>query len=46
VTGADGRFVHAADVPPGEYTLRAWHERLGAVEQKVTVAAGPRRRSA
>ncbi len=38
-TGADGRFV-LPPVPPGDYTLRAWHERLGAVEQKVTVTAG------
>lgn len=38
VSGADGSF-RIADVPPGEYTLRAWHERLGAVEQKVVVAA-------
>lgn len=38
-TGADGHFA-LPPVPPGEYTLRAWHERLGAVEQKVTVTAG------
>lgn len=38
-TTADGRFT-LPPVAAGEYTLRAWHERLGAVEQKVTVTAG------
>ena len=36
VTRADGSFDMPA-VPPGTYTLMAWHERLGAVEQVVTV---------
>ena len=40
VTGQNGRF-ELTDVPPGEYTLAAWHERLGRTEQRVTVAAGP-----
>ncbi len=35
----DGTFAIPA-VPPGTYTLRAWHERLGAVEQRVEVTAG------
>ncbi|MEZ4364360.1 MAG: c-type cytochrome [Kofleriaceae bacterium] len=39
VSGADGTF-QLPEVPPGEYRVRAWHERFGAVEQKVTVAAG------
>ncbi len=39
VSAPDGRFA-LDDVPPGEYRLRAWHESLGAVEQRVTVAAG------
>ena len=39
VTAADGSFA-IPDVPPGEYRVRAWHEKLGAVEQKVTVTAG------
>ena len=39
VTGPDGRFELKA-VPPGTYTLQAWHERYGAKTQKVTVAAG------
>ena len=38
-TGADGGFT-LADVPPGTYRLVAWHERLGVVEQRVTVEAG------
>jgi carboxypeptidase family protein len=39
VTAADGSFT-ISGVPPGTYTLDAWHERLGAVTQDVTVAAG------
>jgi len=27
-------------VPPGTYTLKVWHERLTAPEQKITVTAG------
>ena len=34
-----GRFT-LDSVPPGRYTLVAWHPRLGRVEQPVTVAAG------
>ncbi|TAH34604.1 MAG: hypothetical protein EYC70_16870 [Planctomycetota bacterium] len=37
VTGADGTFRWDS-VPPGEYTLRAWHEKLGPQEQKLTLA--------
>jgi plastocyanin len=36
VTGAGGRF-EVRSVPPGTYTLVAWHERLGTREQQVTV---------
>lgn len=39
VTDASGKF-ELKDVPPGTYTLVAWHESLGTQEQKVTVAAG------
>jgi hypothetical protein len=39
VTGPDGRFT-LDSVPPGTYTLRAWHDRFGVTEQKVTVGAG------
>ncbi|MEE8459251.1 MAG: carboxypeptidase regulatory-like domain-containing protein, partial [Phycisphaerales bacterium] len=36
VSDADGTFT-LADVPPGTYTLRIWHETLGEAEQQVTV---------
>lgn len=39
VTGKDGKF-EIKNLPPGEYTLEAWHEKLGAsAPQKVTVGA-------
>lgn len=37
VTGADGTFT-IKGLPPGEYTVEAWHERYGTQELKVTVA--------
>lgn len=39
VTGADGAF-ELKGVPPGKYTLQAWHEKLGTKTQTVTVAPG------
>lgn len=39
VTPPSGVFT-LDGVPPGSYTLAAWHERFGRVEQPVTVAAG------
>jgi Carboxypeptidase regulatory-like domain len=39
VTAADGRFT-LADVPPGNYELRVWHEALKGAPQKITVVAG------
>jgi plastocyanin len=36
--GADGGFT-LADVPPGRYTLRAWHERGGEVAREIEVGA-------
>jgi hypothetical protein len=36
LTGADGAFT-LTDVPPGEYTLEAWHETLGTRTQPITV---------
>lgn len=37
VTGADGRFT-LPDLPPGTYTIEAWHETLGTRTQQVTIA--------
>jgi len=37
VTGPDGAF-RLANVPPGTYTVTAWHERFGTRSQQVTVA--------
>jgi hypothetical protein len=38
LTGHDGRFT-LTDVPPGEYTLVAWHPGVGTIEKKITVSA-------
>ena len=38
VTGKDGKFV-LKDLPPGNYTITAWHEQFGASTQRVTMAA-------
>jgi plastocyanin len=39
VTSKDGGFdLH--NLPPGEYTVEAWHESLGRMKQKITVAIG------
>jgi plastocyanin len=38
VTGTDGT-VTLTKVPPGEYTVAAWHETLGILSQQVTLAA-------
>lgn len=38
VTSEDGTFK-LDGLPPGDYTLEAWHEKLGTQEIKVTVAA-------
>jgi len=43
ITGADGAYT-LADIPPGTYTLTAWHEKLGKKQAQVTVAAGKRQR--
>lgn len=39
ITGPDGTF-QIADIPPGKYTVEAWHERYGAKTAEVTVEAG------
>ena len=36
VTGVDGRFA-LEHVPPGTYTIAAWHEKFGTQETKVTL---------
>ena len=36
VSDKDGMFS-LKTLPPGTYTIEAWHERLGAQEQKVTI---------
>jgi plastocyanin len=38
VTGEDGKF-ELKSLPPGTYTIEAWHERLGPMTQSVTLAA-------
>jgi plastocyanin len=38
VTGEDGSFS-IKNLPPGTYTIAAWHEKLGTQTQSVTVAA-------
>ena len=38
ITGADGSF-EIKGLPPGDYTIEAWHEKYGAMQQKVTVGA-------
>ena len=40
VTGDDGSFK-ITGVPPGSYTVEAWHERYGAKTAQVTVADKP-----
>lgn len=37
VTGKDGTFS-LSNVPPGTYSLTAWHESFGSTEQSITVA--------
>jgi plastocyanin len=38
VSGMDGAFT-IGNLPPGNYTLVAWHEKYGSQEQQVTVGA-------
>ena len=36
VSAPNGRFV-VDSIPPGEYTMRTWHERLGATSREVRI---------
>ena len=38
-TGDDGRFT-LPDLPPGHYTITAWHETYGTQVQEVTITGG------
>ena len=40
LTGADGQFSFD-NLPPGQYKLQVWHERLGTVPASVTVGDRP-----
>ena len=35
-SGADGQFAFD-NLPPGQYKLQVWHERLGTAQASVTV---------
>ena len=39
VTGEDGQYT-IPELPPGKYTLTAWHETYGTRNQEITVVAG------
>jgi len=39
VTGEDGRFS-LPDLPPGRYTVSAWHETFGTQSREITIAPG------
>lgn len=39
VTTKDGGF-DLQSLPPGDYTVEAWHEALGRMKQKITVRSG------
>jgi len=43
MTGEDGSYT-ITDIPPGTYTLTAWHEKLGRQQLQVTVKAKEQKR--
>jgi hypothetical protein len=40
VSGDDGGF-RIADLPAGQYTVEAWHEKYGTQTQTITVGDAP-----
>jgi len=38
VTGDDGTFT-IKGLPPGKYTIEAWHEKFGTQDVEITVGA-------
>ena len=43
VTGPEGGF-ELKNLPPGTYTIQAWHEKLGSLREKVTVGTNESKR--
>jgi len=43
VTGKDGSF-DLGNLPPGTYTIKAWHEKLGTASQQITIGANETKR--
>ena len=39
MTGRDGSFS-LDSLPPGDYTLHVWHERLGTITRPVKIEGG------
>ncbi len=43
VTGTDGSF-ELKNLPPGTYTIQAWHEKYGSLREKLTVGTNETKR--